>query len=190
MNQSEIWDDFYKRNPRPWRGNNKIPVDGPCNALDIGCGNGKTISTLLDAGCTVTGIDFSTVAIESCERSYGGRCTLAVSDATSIPFDDCSFDLITLVHIMENLDDEQAVNVAEEVERLLVPGGKVFIRTFSKDDMRTEKKESGQISYHPREPEDIRHIFGLFSCEYCDRIETATRFGKSRSRTEGLFIRM
>ena len=189
MNQCEIWNDFYRKNPRPWRGNNRIPIDGPCNALDIGCGNGKTISTLLDAGCTVTGIDFSTIAIESCRKNYGGACTLLVSDATSIPLDDCSFGYITLVHIMENLDDEQSKGVAEEVERLLIPGGKAFVRTFSKDDMRSEKKESGRISYHPREPEDICSIFGSLSCEYCRKVEAATRFGQSRSRTEGLFIR-
>lgn len=189
MNQNEIWDDFYRKNPRPWRGNNKIPLDGPCRALDIGCGNGKTISTLLNAGCTVSGVDFSSVAIESCERNYGQSCTLVVSDATDIPFEDGSFDLVTLVHILENLDDVQTGKVADEVGRLLVPGGKVFVRTFSKDDMRTGKKETGQIAYHPREPCDIIELFGSFSCEYCERIETTTRFGQSRSRTEGLFVR-
>ena len=189
MNQNELWNDFYRKNPRPWRGNNKIPVDEPCRVLDIGCGNGKTISTLLDAGCTVAGIDFSEIAVESCKKLFGDRCELTVADACNLPFGDGTFGLVTMVHVIENISDSDMAKVSEEVMRVLAPGGKVFVRTFTKSDMRSEKKDSGDIAYHPRDPDEIVSLFGNMKCLSAEKVEEKTRFGGLRSRSECLFVR-
>lgn len=63
MRQDEIWDMLYKSNPRLWRGKTEVPRLYPGKALDLGCGNGKTVSALMDAGYDAYGVDFSSYAI-------------------------------------------------------------------------------------------------------------------------------
>ena len=74
MKQEELWDDLYSKNTIAWRGNTVIPVPNKGKALDLGCGNGKTVSTLIDDGYDVTGVDFSSVAIESCRKNFKDSC--------------------------------------------------------------------------------------------------------------------
>lgn len=188
MNQSELWDEFYRSNPRPWRGNNKVPCPTPGRALDIGCGNGKTTSTLIDLGCDVTGIDFSHLAIESCRSRFPGS-TFLVADATNLPFEDGSFDFVAAVHVVENLDDDQLALMVSEVHRTLRSGGHVFVRTFTASDMRSEKRSTGDIVYRYREPEDVVSFFHGFEVVNAERIDEQTKFGTTRSRTECLFKR-
>lgn len=185
MRQSELWDEFYRANPRPWRGNNKVPCPGPCKALDIGCGNGKTTSTLIDMGCEVTGVDFSHLAIESCKSRFPGS-TFMVADATCLPFEDGSFDFVAAVHVVENLDDDQLEHMASEVYRVLRDEGSVFVRTFTSSDMRSDKRSNSDITYVYREPEDVVSIFSQFDVVDAERIDEQTRFGTIRSRTECL----
>ncbi|MBP5735260.1 MAG: class I SAM-dependent methyltransferase, partial [Candidatus Methanomethylophilaceae archaeon] len=101
MRQEELWNALYSGNPATWRGNTVIPVPNSGKALDLGCGNGKTVSTLLDAGYTVTGVDFSSVAIEQCRERFK-KSEFTVASVCDLPFEDDTFDYITAVHVLEH----------------------------------------------------------------------------------------
>ena len=71
--QTEAWDSFYRGNGRAWRGNCVMPdpLKGRGRALDIGCGSGKSTSTLIDMGYEVSGTDISREAVSICTDRFG-----------------------------------------------------------------------------------------------------------------------
>jgi cyclopropane fatty-acyl-phospholipid synthase-like methyltransferase len=187
--QEEVWDSLYASNPGAWRGNARIPVPCKGRALDVGCGNGKTVATLIDAGFEVSAVDFSAEAVRLVGERFGDRVDAAVSDAGSIPFGDGSFDYITAVHLCEHLTDGEMARFASEAERLLVPGGFVFIRSFGASDFRSAKRASSDITYIHRSHDDLAHFFDGFEIVSSETVEETTRFGEVRSREECLLRR-
>ena len=189
MEQRELWDGFYRANGRAWRGNSKIPdpLSGDGSALDLGCGNGKTVSTLIDLGYRVTGTDFSETAIDMCSENFGDAAEFVTSDIMDLPFGDGSFDYITAVHVLEHIDDSDMPAVAAEIRRVLRPGGYLFVRSFTPLDMRSGKRSGEGIRYIHRNPDGIVTFFRGMETEYARRVDEPTRFGTTRSRAECLF---
>lgn len=185
MEQKELWDEVYRRNPRAWRGTSSIPVPCRGRALDVGCGNGKTVSALVEAGMEVTGVDFSTEAIGRCRVAYP-KAEFVECDASSLPFPDGSFDLVTAVHVLENLEDGRLEEAASEIGRVLAPGGYLFVRCFTPDDMRSGDSRNG-IFYRYYRPEDVLELFAGMDVVSSERKDEPTRFGTVRSRAECLF---
>ena len=168
MDQRDLWDGFYSANGRAWRGNSRIPdpLSGNGDALDLGCGNGKTVSTLLDLGYRVTGLDFSRTAVDLCAEMFGDSASFVVSDVSDLPFPDCSFDYVTAVHVLEHVEDSGMQTVADEI-----------LGTRSGDGIR----------YVHRNPDGVASFFRAFDTEYARRVDDRTRFGTTRSRAECLF---
>ena len=189
MRQDELWDRFYSNQPRAWRGNARIPdpLGGRGEALDVGCGNGKTSSKLIDLGYRTTGVDFSGKAVESCTELLGDRASFRVASATELPFPDGSFDYITAVHVLEHLTDDELSVAVSEFTRILRNGGFIFTRTFSDGDLRSTKRAEGDIRYIYRGPETMTSFFGGLDCISAQLIEETTRFGAVRSRVECRF---
>ena len=184
MGQKELWDGFYRENPRAWRGNSDIPVPCTGRALDVGCGNGKTVSSLLGAGFSVAGIDFAPAAVEKCRELHPGA-SFYLSDASELPFPDSSFDYVTAVHVLENLEDGKLEKAAREMERVLAPGGYLFARCFTPDDMRSGSRKNG-FFYRYFLAEDITALFPCLETVSSERKDEPTRFGTVRSRAECL----
>lgn len=191
MRQEELWDQLYSNQPRAWRGNARIPdpLGGRGEALDVGCGNGKTSSKLIDLGYRTTGVDFSGKAVESCTELLGDRASFRVASATELPFPDGSFDYITAVHVLEHLTDDELSVAVSEFTRILRNGGFIFTRTFSDGDLRSTKRAEGDIRYIYRGPETMTSFFGGLDCISAQLIEETTRFGAVRSRVECLFCK-
>ena len=189
MRQDELWDQLYSSQPRAWRGNARIPdpLEGKGDALDVGCGNGKTSSKLIDLGYHTKGVDFSAKAVESCRELLGENASFEVSSATDLPFPDGSFDYITAVHVLEHLTDEELSTAVSEFTRILRPGGYVFTRTFTDGDLRSVKRSTGDIRYIYRDVETMVGFFDSFERVSAELVEETTKFGATRSRVECLF---
>lgn len=186
MSQTALWNDLYHKNRQMWRGNSRIPIPVQSGkALDLGCGNGKTVSTLLDNSLDVTGIDFSSKAVESCRSIFGDKAEFVESDVSNIPFDDSSFDYVTAVHILEHIDDDAMRQVSDEIRRILRPGGYLFIRSFAPGDLRESKRTDGILYIH-RTPEQILAHFPDLKVISSELVEERTRFGAMRRRSECL----
>ena len=187
--QEDVWDSLYAANPGAGMGKARIPVPCGGRALDVGCGNGKTVASLIDAGFEVSAVDFSAEAVRLVKERFGGKVTAEVSDACSIPFEGGSFDYITAVHLCEHLTDDEMRGFASEVARLLVPGGFLFIRSFGASDFRSAKRASSDITYIHRSHDDLAHFFESFSVMSSETVNEKTRFGEVRSREECLLER-
>ena len=185
MRQEELWDRLYSGDPVTWRGNTTVPAPNTGDALDLGCGNGKTVITLQDLGYRVTGVDFSSVAIDYCRRNIKDA-EFIVGDVTDLPFGDRSFDYVTAVHVLEHLDDPSLKKTVSEIERVVRPGGYVFVRSFTPNDMRSEKRAGSDIFYRFYDIPTIRDAFDGFEFVSAELIEEPTRFRTVRSRVEAL----
>lgn len=190
--EKTAWDELYRRQPRAWRGSSRVPDLGLSEGnlvLDVGCGNGKTSVALAKMGFSVTGLDFSDAAVESCRERLGGDAEFFVSDCTEMPFPDSIFDGIYAVHVAEHLDDDELRVFSSECLRVLRPGGRMFVRSFSPGDMRDMPGNSirNGISYRYRTPEEIAAGFSVFVTLGLETVDEKTRFGTVRSRSECIF---
>src|SRR5215813_4450651 len=89
--------------------------------LDIGCGTGKNVETFGEIGPT-WGVDISSEAIDFCRKR--GLTRIALEPAARTGFEDHSFDVITLLDVLEHT--EQAPTL-QEASRLLKPDGILLI---------------------------------------------------------------
>ncbi|MDR0309245.1 MAG: methyltransferase domain-containing protein [Candidatus Methanoplasma sp.] len=191
--QADCWERFYQEHKRPWRGIGevKLDIEPGSKVLDVGCGNGKTTAALIKRGMDVTGLDFSPSAISYCIGLFGDKAKFTIAECDRMPFPDNSFDAVTAVHILEHLDETQLKDTVEEISRVLVPGGLVFVRSFAVGDARSEGKEKdirgNGIEYRYYTEEDMVGIFKGFELMNSERKDETMRFGAVRVKMECLF---
>lgn len=92
--------------------------------LDIGCGTGMMLKELSECRLNV-GVDLSFQALLHCKKRGLRNVTLA-DLRQPIPFKSESFDIITMLDVLEHLDDDRFA--LKEVYRILKPKG-LFILT-------------------------------------------------------------
>lgn len=106
--------------------------------LDYGCGPGSFLDILGEEKPNVqaVGIDIASRQIEfakqSIESKYpNGRIQFKLGDLSSdrLPFDDGSFDVFTLVEVIEHLHPYIVAKIIREAMRVLKPDGRIIITT-------------------------------------------------------------
>lgn len=107
-------------------------VDPSTRALDVCCGTGDISFLLAEAGCEhVTGVDFSPNMLEQARRRQKGhrdgaaaqRIDFVQGDALALPFDDASFDVVTVSFGVRNVED---LSLAfREFARVARPGARI-----------------------------------------------------------------
>ena len=114
---------------RCWRKRALRGVQG--NVLDVACGTGDMAVSLVERGCTVTGIDLSEEML-AIARQKAPMVTFMIADAEHLPFPDASFDAVTCAFGVRNFVHlEQGLN---EMLRVLKPGGQLVILELATPD--------------------------------------------------------
>jgi len=90
--------------------------------LDVGCGTGGTSTAFLKFG-NVTGTDFSSLALKFAKNK--GLTNVVRSSVTSIPFRSEKFDIITVLDVVEHVQEDK--QVLKEIWRMLKPNGIVVV---------------------------------------------------------------
>ena len=100
----------------------------PPNAriLDIGCGTGEHLVHLKRLGFRIAGIEPAPAMLAEA-RSLLPDADLRSGVATDLPFEDGSFDLCLSVEVLRYLHPEDIDRSLTEMQRVLAPGGKVFV---------------------------------------------------------------
>ncbi|MFA5314269.1 MAG: class I SAM-dependent methyltransferase, partial [Methanomassiliicoccales archaeon] len=137
----DIWESQYLMKGEVWRGRSDIPFDIPKGrVLELGCGNGKTVSALRSIGIEPICIDISRNALTECARAAGpGAIVLVEADLMSLPFADGTFDSVVCFHVLEHLLSDDRKKASMEIARVLRKGGRLYVQSFSVKDMRYGK---------------------------------------------------
>ena len=100
--------------------------------IDVGCGFGGMNIVLAHqfADSEIVGIDLSDLLLQLANRSaqaanLGDRVRFEKADVHQIPYDDDSFDVAISTNMVHLVDDP--VQMLNEIERILVPDGCLFI---------------------------------------------------------------
>ena len=100
----------------------EFPAADRVVSLDVGCGTGTMVGHLESYG-PAFGVDGSSEAARFCQSR--GRTRVTQGDATRLPFDDGSFDLVCALDLLEHVTDDVAA--LAEFARVCRPDGRVLI---------------------------------------------------------------
>jgi len=127
--------EFLARNPFPrpltegffyrekMRAVHRVAPDAPlARVLEIGGGRSGMARKLLPAA-HVTSTDLDSAHAEA--FTGDPQTTFMVADATALPFEDASFDAVTLLDVLEHIPDDAAA--AREAWRVVRPGGWILV---------------------------------------------------------------
>ncbi|MGH9371257.1 MAG: class I SAM-dependent methyltransferase [Vicinamibacterales bacterium] len=92
--------------------------------LACGCGTGHNLRMLRRYG-RATGIDLTSSGL-AYARTQGERL-VARASATSLPFSDDTFDIVTSFDVIYAFDDRRAATALAEMHRVLAPGGHLVL---------------------------------------------------------------
>jgi ubiquinone/menaquinone biosynthesis C-methylase UbiE len=100
------------------------------NILELGCGWGRGVETLLPHCGHYTGLDKNEPLINSLQAKYSTH-TFQIADLPHLSnFTDNTFDFIVTFQVIEHIQDDN--KFLSEAHRVLKPGGKIFLTTVNR----------------------------------------------------------
>ena len=137
-----------------------LTIASDATILDVGCGGGANIARLLkhNPQGSVTGIDHANVSVQksaevNAAAIAAGRCKIIEGNATTLPFEEASFDLVTAFETVYFWPD--IAQCFAGVRRVLKENGRFLI--VNEDDGLTGNNEKwerlieGMHTYTPDE---------------------------------------
>ena len=97
--------------------------------LDIGCGPGTFIGTLKSAALSI-GVDIAEDQIAYAQSRYGSpNHQFKWVDSGPLPFEAGTFQVVTIIELIEHLSMEDNLALMQEAFRVLQPNGLVLVST-------------------------------------------------------------
>ena len=93
--------------------------------VDLGCGSGRALLWNRDLGATMMGIDIAPFFSQDARRDID----LLLADLRKLPFADNTFDKAWSLDVLEHLSPEALHGMLAEANRVLKPGGGLFVYT-------------------------------------------------------------
>jgi len=114
-----------------------IQTHSPGRAIDIGCGTGTNVITLVRAGWEVTGVDFAPRAIKIAKQKLkraGVQANLLIRDATRLGGISGLFDFALDLGCFHGISREGKPKYLNQLDRILAPNGFWLMYGFLKPD--------------------------------------------------------
>jgi len=157
------------------------------SVLDLGCGSGRHVVALGEAGIAVTGLDISPSGLAATrewvdERTEWAPARLVQADMRDgLPFRNGAFDGIMSFQVIHHAMLAEVLGTIDEIWRILKPGGIVVVSVAGRihDDEEYEEVEQG--TYLPKtgweagvphvifDEERLRQAFSEFQVDFVER---------------------
>ena len=131
----DVWAELPE-DPKPWAWERRralllAEVRRGERVLDLGCGAGRFVAALRDAGADPVGVELADAALERARRNVEGADLRALGADGAIPLEDASVDLVWCSEVLEHVPDTAAL--LSEARRVLRTGGRLLLTTPSHD---------------------------------------------------------
>jgi SAM-dependent methyltransferase len=93
--------------------------------LDLGCGAGRFLAALRDAGAEPVGVELAEAALTRAGRNVPGADLRLVEPDGSLPLEHASVDLVWCSEVLEHIAD--TAHTLLEARRVLRPGGRLLV---------------------------------------------------------------
>jgi 2-polyprenyl-6-hydroxyphenyl methylase/3-demethylubiquinone-9 3-methyltransferase len=93
--------------------------------LDLGCGAGRFVAALRDAGADPVGVEIAAAALERARGNAPGADLRLIEPDGSLPLEHASVDLVWCSEVLEHVPDTE--HTLLEARRVLRPGGRILI---------------------------------------------------------------
>lgn len=189
MIESKAW-DWAKNESNQWL----IPALESCylvetwkakgfkRFLDLGCGLGRHSIYFAKNGFEVSSADLSDYAVNHlAEWAEREKLSIGIKscDMLKLPFEDASFDCIMAYNVIYHTDTQGFIRTLGEIQRVLKPGGELFITLISKKTwsfqnadrfkrvdentiLRDEQDTERNVPHFYVDIEDIKRYFSAF----------------------------
>jgi tellurite methyltransferase len=195
------WNQNYRETPNVF-GADPAPIlerhadliDGETPILDVGCGQGRNSLFLARRGHEVLALDPSTVAVEqtgSTAEAEGLRITTQVGFMDDVHRPEGGFGAIMVFGLIPILTRAEINNMVASIERLIAPGGLLFITAFTTEDPKfTSGGQSAVYRHGTRTYLELGELRSLFSgwevIEYWEGLGPEHRHGDGPVERHGL----
>jgi 2-polyprenyl-3-methyl-5-hydroxy-6-metoxy-1,4-benzoquinol methylase len=165
-----------------------FPVSFPpgSRVLDVGCGSGRDVNALIEAGYEATGVDGSESMLREAASRYpslGGRMTVdSLPLLASIP--DGVYDGILCWAVLMHVPEEHLFDTVFNLRRLLKPGGRLLISTPLQGptvDRITLRDADGRL-FNGVTPENLRFLFEKIGFRLLNRWDEEDSLGRPERR--------
>ncbi|MFG2363467.1 class I SAM-dependent methyltransferase [Streptomyces mirabilis] len=145
--------------------------------LDVGCGDGRNLQSIAEAGFACVGVDMSRTALGRAAERLDGRAFLVHDDANSLrSVADHCVDAVTCLDVFGQIPDPS--EMLQNFARVLVPGGFVAVNAFTLTDSEYGKgEEVGPHTFSYRDTlfrffteEGIKELFADWRIHVFDRM--------------------
>ncbi|MEO8689629.1 MAG: class I SAM-dependent methyltransferase [Solirubrobacteraceae bacterium] len=131
----DVWAELPE-DPKPWAWERRrallLAEARPGErVLDLGCGAGRFIAALQDAGADPVGVEIAEAALERARRNVPGAELHTLAADGAIPVQDASVDLVWCSEVLEHVPD--TAGLLSEARRVLRTGGRLLVTTPSHD---------------------------------------------------------
>ena len=137
------YEDFWAdapTDPEPWEWERRRAlllgeVRPGERVLDLGCGAGRFVAALREAGADPVGVELAEAALERARANAPGADLRLVADDGSLPLEHASIDLVWCSEVLEHVPD--TAHLLLEVRRVLRPGGRLLVTVPDHGRLRT-----------------------------------------------------
>ena len=133
MTQAAYYEDFWAdapQDPAPWAWERRRAmlldaVRPGERVLDLGCGAGRFVAALRDAGAEPVGVEIAQAALDRAARNAPGADLRLLEGDGSLPLEHASVDVVWCSEVLEHVPD--TAHLLLEVRRVLRPGGRLLV---------------------------------------------------------------